>query len=199
MVITNETKSEIKNFHELFSNYVDDITITPYQERGGGLNDIDKKIRDKLRVYFSKNNLDLETPYLSTGDGKLYISEGRKACYQPLQRLMITYNGMVAMCCMDWGAQHCVGYLDELGFKNDLELDNVYKNIKNNKKGFQLLKKAKYPLKYNLPEKKISTLKEIWYGNEINFIRNIHKEIKLNTLDVCKNCSFVDTYKWKLI
>ena len=34
-------------------------------------------------------------------------------------RLMITYTGMVAMCCLDWGAQHCVGYIDELAFQND--------------------------------------------------------------------------------
>ena len=32
MVITNETKNEIEDFYDLFEHYVDDITVTPYQE-----------------------------------------------------------------------------------------------------------------------------------------------------------------------
>ena len=199
MVITNETKSEINDFYDLFEDFVDDITVTPYQERGGGLENVDKSVQSKLKQYFIKNNLSHETPYLSKGDNKIFISQGRKSCYQPLQRLMITYNGMVAMCCLDWGAQHCVGYIDELAFQNDSETKKVDMKIKSNKKGFELLNKAKYPSKLNVPEKKLSTLKDIWYGDEINKVRNIHKKKLLENLNVCKNCSLMDTYKWKEI
>ena len=106
---------------------------------------------------------------------------------------------MVAMCCLDWGAQHCVGYIDELAFQNDSETKKVDMKIKSNKKGFELLNKAKYPSKLNVPEKKLSTLKDIWYGDEINKVRNIHKKKLLENLNVCKNCSLMDTYKWKEI
>jgi len=199
MVITNETKSEINDFFNLFEGYVDDITVTPYQERGGGLDDVNNKIKQKLKNYFIKNNLSLETPYLSQGDDKLFVSEGRESCFQPLQRLMITYNGMVAMCCLDWGAQHCVGYVDELAYQNDIENDKVNEKIQKGQRGFELLKNAKYSPKYNVPQKKISTLKEIWYGKEIDAVREIHKKKLLDKLDVCKKCSFMDTYKWKKI
>ena len=72
------------------------------------------------------------------------------------------------------GAQHCVGYIDELAFKMIPKQKSSMK-IKSNKKGFELLNKAKYPSKLNVPEKKLSTLKDIWYGDEINKVRNIHK------------------------
>ena len=123
-----------------------------------------RAFKSKLKQYFIKNNLSHETPYLSKGDNKIFISQGRKSCYQPLQRLMITYNGMVAMCCLDWGAQHCVGYIDELAFQNDSETKKVDMKIKSNKKGFELLNKAKYPSKLNVPEKKIKYFKRymVW-------------------------------------
>ena len=196
MVITNETKNEIEDFYDLFEHYVDDITVTPYQERGGGLNDVDQKTKNKLEKVFKDKNLNIDTPYLSKGDGKLYISEGRKSCYQPLQRLMITYDGMVAMCCLDWGAQYCVGYLDELAYQNQKEIEKVKTNIDNKKKGFELLKNAKYPNKYNTPEKKVSSLKEIWNGGEINKVREIHKKKQLDKLEICKKCPYTETYEW---
>jgi|TARA_B110000483_G_C18118577_1_gene512633 hypothetical protein len=56
-----------------------------------------------------------------------------------------------------------------------------------------------YTAKYNVPQKKISTLKEIWYSKEINAVREIHKKKLLDKLDICKKCSFMDTYKWKKI
>ena len=91
---------------------------------------------------------------------------------------------MVAMCCLDWGAQHCVGYIDELAFQNDSK-QKVDMKIKSNKKGFEVLNKAKYPSKLNVPEK-LSTLKDIWYDDEINKVRNIHKKKLLENLNVCK-------------
>ena len=63
---------------------------------------------------------------------------------------MITYNGMVAMCCLDWGAQHWWS-IDNLFFKM-IRNKKVDMKIKSNKKGFELLNKAKYPSKLNVPE-----------------------------------------------
>ena len=44
---------------------------------------------------------------------------------------MIAYNGQVGMCCHDWGARHCIVYLDEDGINNyDNELNETLKNVK---------------------------------------------------------------------
>ena len=100
------------------------------------------------------------------------------------------------MCCMDWGAQHCVGYMDESGYDIQKTLDDLKKKIDSNKKGFELLKNAKYPKNYNEPKKRVETLNNIWTGEEINKIRNLHKKKDLNSIDVCKKCDFTDTYSW---
>ena len=78
-------------------------------------------------------------------------------------------------------------------------MNDLQKKIKSNKKGFELLKDAKRPKKFREPEKKLSTLKEIWNGDELKRIRMIHKEKKLNNIAICKNCDFTDTYEWKKI
>ena len=52
--------------------------------------------------------------YMKTGSGEFFISQGRKACEQPFQRLLITYDGRVSMCCYDWGAKHTVACLKDL-------------------------------------------------------------------------------------
>ena len=41
---------------------------------------------------------------------------------QVFQRLMITYNGRVGMCCHDWGAQHGVGYVNKDAFKMEIQI-----------------------------------------------------------------------------
>ncbi len=67
---------------------------------------------------------------------------------------------------------------------------------KNLKKGFELLKNAKYPSNFNEPLQKVETLNEIWTGKEINKIRNLHKQKDLDSIPICKNCDFTDTYSW---
>ena len=49
-----------------------------------------------------------------------------------------TDEGKVAMCCMDWGAKHPVGYADARGFKNTKDYLQVFDRIKDKKKGFEL-------------------------------------------------------------
>ena len=196
MVLTEETRKEINNFYELFNSIVNDVTVTPYSERGGNLEKLKDHQKQKLFDYLKKNNLPDDTPYMIDGNGKIKISKERKPCNQIFQRLMVTYDGRVAMCCMDWGAQHCVGYMDESGYDIQKTLDDLKKKIDSNKKGFELLKNAKYPKNYNEPKKRVETLNNIWNGEEINKIRNLHKKKDLNSIDICKKCDFTDTYSW---
>ena len=74
------------------------------------------------------------------------------------------------------GAKHPVGYVDKNGFKDDDALNKVRKNIENNNKGFELLKKAKMPQQYNNPIKEVKSIIEIWRSEELNKVRKIHKE-----------------------
>ena len=62
-----------------------------------------------------------------SADDEIFISKGRKPCPQLFQRLMITYDGRVGMCCHDWGAQHCIGYLDSKAFNEDKEIEEIVK------------------------------------------------------------------------
>ena len=105
MILTEDTFNEQESFFKLFRNYVDEVTVTQYSERGGNINDLDKSdqkiVLKKLKKLGSilKNNFS----YLKTGSGKFYVSTKRKPCEQPFQRLLITYDGRVSMCCYDWG------------------------------------------------------------------------------------------------
>ena len=53
------------------------------------------------------------------------------------------------------------------------------------------------PEKYNEPELKISNLKDIWYGDELKKVRDCHNQGKQNSLSVCKNCTYKDSYHWE--
>ena len=199
MVMTHETRNEVDEFYKLFGEIVDDVTVTQYNERGGNLEDLDTLNKKKLENYYKNHKLPTNTPYIVGLEGDTYISEGRKPCEQLFQRLMVTYDGSVGMCCHDWGAQHSIGYVSSEAFEVDKITNDLEKKIKNNEKGFSLLKNAKKPKKYNIPKKKISKLKDLWIGEELFSVRKKHFEKKINDLDVCKNCSFKDTYAWKKI
>ena len=199
MVLTSDTRNELKNFYDLFNNYVDDVTVTPYSERGGNLDDLNDTQKQKIQNYLKKNNLKNDLNYKVHAENQISIENGRRPCEQIFQRLMITYDGRVAMCCMDWGAKHCVGYTSKEGFDIDKTLLELKKKIDNNQKGFELLSNAKYPENLNSPKNKVQTLKEIWRGSEMNKIRNLHKKKQLNQIDICKKCDFKDTYEWKEI
>ena len=45
--------------------------------------------------------------------------------------------------------------------------------------------------------KKIQTLKDIWQGEELKKIRNLHENNKIDSIPVCKGCTFKDTYSWE--
>ena len=115
---------------------------------------------------------------------EIFISRKRKPCEQIFQRLMVTYNGRVGMCCHDWGAQHGVGFVDKESFEKDQkEFLSIKEKIDKNKKGFELLKEAKIPKNYNEPKHKVESLKDNSDQSEINLIKeeiiNQEKEKKL--------------------
>ena len=197
MVMTKTTRNEVGSFFNLFSDIIDDVVVTQYQERGGNLDDVTDEQKNRLQIYEKNNSI---CQYIAKANGDLLVSTDRKTCDQPYQRLMIAYNGQVGMCCHDWGARHCVGYLDKDGIKNyENELNETLKNVKNNKKGFELLKNVEMPEKFYEPEKKISTLKEIWLGKELQSIRSLHEAGNINQINVCKNCTYKNSYNWKKI
>lgn len=199
MIMTKDTRNEVESFYSLFGDIVDDVTITQYNERGGNISDLDKQTKDKIMNYFKKNNLPEKTPYMVDIDNNIFVSLKRKRCEQIYQRLMVTYSGRVGMCCHDWGARHGIGYLSKEAFNEENDKQEVVKKINKNQKGFQLLKDAKNPKNLNEPEKKIQTLKDIWQGKELEKVRNFHENEKIDSIPVCKNCTFKDTYDWKLI
>ena len=150
----------------------------------------------RRKYYIEKNNLPKNTPHLVEANGKIHISKKRKPCEQLFQRLLITYDGRVGMCCHDWDARHCVGYVDKRGFKAEEAISEIENKINQNKKGFELLKNAKKPEEFNTPDKKVKNLKEIWNSKELNYVRHLHKQNKNDEVPICKNCSFKDTYEW---
>lgn len=199
MVLMENNRDEVESFFEIFDSIVDEVTITPYQERGGKLEDLDKTNLEILKKYLSQNNLPNDTPYMIDGEGNLSISMGRKTCTQIFQRLMVTYDGKTGMCCNDWGAQYNLGYLDNIGFDSKKEEEKVMKNVRVNKKGFELLKDIKMPKEYNKPIKKISNINEIWNSKELNKVRYTHLLNNLDKINICKGCNSKDTFLWKKI
>jgi hypothetical protein len=109
---------------------------------------------------------------------------------------MLTFDGRVGMCCHDWGAQHGVGFVDSMAFDQSKLTNEVQKKINNNSKGFELLKNAKKPKNYNEPSHKVESLNDIWNGKEISKVRIDHLNGNVNKVDVCKDCTFKDTYDW---
>ena len=199
MIMTKDTRNEIDNFHKIFNRIVDDVTVTQYNERGGSINDLGEKIKEKILGYLKKNNLAPTTPYMVDIDNNIFVSLKRKPCEQIYQRLMVTYSGRVGMCCHDWGARHGIGYLSEEAFKEDEAKEKVVDKIKNNQKGFELLKNAKKLKNLNEPNNKIENLEEIWNGKELGKVRTLHENQKIDAVPVCKDCTFKDTYSWVMV
>jgi len=196
MILTDKTYLEVDKFYELFNDYVDDVTVNQYTERGGNLSDLSPNELNAFNSLIKKYNLPQDTPYMKNIFGEIKISRNRKPCKQPFQRLLVTYEGKVGMCCYDWGASHPVGYVDVKAFNNNKDYEQVFENVKKNKRGFELLKKVKMPCLNNIIDKKISSIKDIWLGEPINLVRDKHCEGESEKIAICKNCSFKDVYDW---
>jgi len=199
MILTKETRDEKQEFLNLFKDYVDEISVKQYSERGGNIRDINIKnfVKDQKVLDFisSKKNADI----MKNANDDYFLSTERLPCEQPFQRLLVSYDGRVSMCCYDWGIQHPVGFVDDYYFiNNEKDSEEVSSRIIKKKTGFDLMK-SNIPKKYNFPEKKIKKLKDIWNSDDINNIRKMHCNNKIGEVEICKNCSFKETYNWKKI
>ncbi|MDB4208822.1 radical SAM protein [Amylibacter sp.] len=200
MVLTNETWNEQVQFFELFSGVVDEVTVTQYNERGGKIEDLNLKDQSIIKEYFLSNGLDEKTPYMKTADGKIFISKERAVCAQPFQRLLVTYDGRVGMCCHDWGAQHAVGYASDKAYSNsNKDIERVKARSKENRPGFQTFNNAISPKEYNDLPHKISTLKSIWNDKSIKSVREEQIKSNADKVKICEKCSYKDAYNWELI
>lgn len=198
MVLTKDTRNEQKEFFELFKDIVDDVSVKQYSERGGKLKDIDEKLKtDTIKKLKNKQIENAEV--LFDIDNTIFISKKRLPCEQPFQRLQITYDGKVSMCCYDWGSSHLIGYVDKLAIKTgSSDLKKVFEKAKDRAKGFELMNLEKIE-NFNKPEQIVSSIKDIWHNVHINKVRKKHIDGKIEDVEICKNCSFKDTYKWERI
>ena len=197
MILTKETINEVNEFFNNFSDLVDNVTVNQNTERGGDLKDLNEEEKKKYKEFLINNDLHEDTAYMRDIEGNIKFATGREPCKQPFQRLLVTYEGKVAMCCYDWGASHPVGYTDKKAFDNSADYNEVLKNIKNNKKGFELLKEAKLSTEYNKPKKELNNLNKIWTGLEIDKVRSQHLNNRGDKVPICSKCTFKDVYKWK--
>ena len=196
MILMKETFNEKEIFFDNFNEIVDDVSLSQYTERGAKIADLDENSLSQYYHELALNNLPAGTPYMRDAFGNIKIASGRKPCEQPFQRLLVTYEGRVAMCCYDWGATYPVGYTNNMALDNTEDYSKIVESAGKNKKGFELLKDVKMPKQFNKPEQVTSSLSEIWYGNEINKVRDKHLINKGEEINICKHCSFKDVYKW---
>jgi MoaA/NifB/PqqE/SkfB family radical SAM enzyme len=197
MILTEESYDEQQQFFNLFNEYVDEVTVTQYSERGGNIEDLSKEDRVRYKELCSRLGLPDDSPYMHDADGNISVSDARSPCEQPYQRIMVTYDGRAAMCCFDWGAMHPIGYVSDKSFDNeDADKKIILQNIEKARKGFTLMPNVVMPPKFNRPEKTVQTLKDIWTGKEVEQVRRAHGNDDVEGVDICKKCTFKDTYHW---
>jgi MoaA/NifB/PqqE/SkfB family radical SAM enzyme len=188
MIITHETVNEVSSFFNMFNSIVDDVSVISYTERGGDFDKLSNKEKSIYNEKIKKYNLPDNTPYSRNIEGDIKVSKKRLPCEQPYQRLMVTYEGKVAMCCMDWGAKHPVGYVNSKGFKNNKDYEQIFERIQKQKKGFELMSKAKMPENYNPNLKQeVQGLEDIWLGKEIDVVRKKQITNEADKLAIFKN------------
>ena len=78
MILTKETMNEIDNFFNLFENYVDDVSLSQYTERGGDIEALNEVELKKYNEKIIEQKLPKGTPYLKDVFGNIKISKGRK-------------------------------------------------------------------------------------------------------------------------
>ena len=197
MILTDKTYSEQDSFFSLFGGCVDEVTVTHYSERGGNFEDLTESQKEEYSALCDKLNLPLGTAYLRDPNGKISVSKGRKPCEQPYQRLLVTYDGRVSMCCYDWGAMHPVGYVSSNCFADeDADKRDVLKKVEGKRKGYELLTAVELPPKYYSPPKVEESLLQIWEGPHIGDVRRKQGGDDFDSVEICKACPFKDTYDW---
>jgi MoaA/NifB/PqqE/SkfB family radical SAM enzyme len=208
MVLTEDTFAEQDEYFSLFKDIVDDVSVKQYTERGGKIRDVgeqylrsacsNENIEGSNKNYVTKK-IDPDAEIMKDSDGNLFVSTGRLPCEQPYQRMLVTYDGRVSMCCYDWGSMHPVGYVDQLAIETgEKEYIKIKKKADEKEKGFNLMK-LELPKIFNEPLKEVKTIEQIWYGEDINFVRTKHSKNLLEEVPICKGCPFKETYNWQKI
>lgn len=129
MVRTELNKHQVEDFKKMWQDIADDIRISDVTNRGQG---------DNLQV----------------GD---QVSVGRATCPQPWQRMMISTEGKVLMCCSDWFEKYPIGNIK----------DNSLGDIWNGEK-LKAVRKKLHNLDYNFEPCKSCWVKESYTWRKIN-------------------------------
>jgi len=203
MILTKDTYNEQDSFHKLFNKCVDNVSTKAYSERGGNIDTITKKERENVLIYFKEKygveEIHENLRYWKDNDGNMYIEDGRIACEQIYQRLMVSYDGRVFMCCYDWGNEHPIGFVSDQYFINgDKDYHKVIQSINVGKKGFEMMEPI-MPDRRIKSFRNVQTLKQIWDGKIINGVRKQHVKGNVNSINICKKCDFKETYSWQKI
>ncbi|MBN2232666.1 MAG: radical SAM protein [Deltaproteobacteria bacterium] len=197
MILTAETFTEQESFHELFADCVDDVSVKAYSERGGSIEDLDTDTRQRLAALVAAGAVAADAPYWRDPDGRLFVARGRLPCEQLFQRLLVTWDGRVCMCCYDWETSSPVGYLDVRAWeRGDRDTQAVIDRIRTGRRGYRRMTGAALPPRYLDPPQRITTLREIWYGEPLNDIRRQHIEGHIDENPLCRNCTFKETFDW---
>ena len=201
MILTEESRDEKEEFYTLFSPYVDEVSTKQYTERGGNLNVLKDDERALIESYAEKVRRNAsDIGYMIVND-KVYVATGRLPCQQPFQRLLVTYEGRVGMCCYDWGATYAVGTLDkEIAINAKKDYDAVQKNILQGKRSFSNMKaeiNQDFEILNSVPSSQ--DLRTIWEGSRIEHARQLHMAKRHAEIEICKSCTFKETYQWELL
>ena len=197
MVLTEDTFPERDAFFRLFEDCVDGVTVKAYTERGGKISELDGETRERLSDEIARLDLPDDTPVRRDLGGALYVSTGRLPCEQPFQRMLVTYDGRVSMCCYDWGSQYPIGYVDTQAIETgEREYEKILEKVATGAKGFEMMSGAVMPEKMNEPEPVVRTLREIWHGADITHVRRKHVCGEGGTVSACRRCTFRETYAW---
>ena len=73
MVLMESNRKELDEFHKLFQDHVDEVTVALYSERRKSYRP--KKYQKILKQYLEDNNLSRNTPYMLDGNNNLFISK----------------------------------------------------------------------------------------------------------------------------
>jgi len=201
MILTEDTFNEQDSFFALFEDCVDDVSVKAYTERGGYLPDLDEASRAEIGPILDAYGVDHNAAYWRDLNNDLYVAKDRLACEQPYQRLIVTYDGRVSMCCYDWGSEHPVGYVDQDGFaRGNADYVKVRKAIDAGKPGFaEFMAEARMPKPHIEPPRVVQNLREIWTGETIDAVRKHHVCGRVEDVKICKRCPFKETYDWVCI
>ena len=197
MILTPDTFSEQESFIDLFSDCVDEVVVNQYSERGQSIDQLSHEDKKKYNKKIKNLDCSENIPFMKLSNGEIKVSKRRLPCEQPFQRIMVTYDGRVSMCCYDWGSMYTIGYVSDKCFK-DINYDkySIQESIKKEKKAFKDMTRAVMPPQFNLPKMEVKSLVDIWNGDDISKVRLKQAQGKANDINICSSCTFKDTYEW---